>query len=56
MNKPWTEIPLSQDSYCRLCGKKMEKGEVVEWRPSMGHLHLEFCLNKNDRPKQHHKL
>lgn len=46
MKRAWVEITLSRDSFCRLCGKKLRKGEVVEYRPSMGHLHLKFCLDK----------
>jgi len=33
---PWVTVTLRHESYCRICGKKMVKGEEVEWKPSMG--------------------
>ncbi len=54
---PWVLVTLRYKSYCRLCAKKMEVGEVVEYKPTMGHVHVPIdgeykChpLNKNNAP------
>lgn len=32
MEAPWVEVTLHRDSYCRLCGKKLHKGEDCRTR------------------------